>query len=473
VEGAAETYPRQKIVYKVTEYSKKRNEMSAEDKEKVKETKWAVKIGIRVENLEEKGDKITLDIDKDWGENRDITIMAYIDNIEEAFCKTRILKDQFTSVLIRGVVGEDESFVGREVKYEVTNSNKDGEASKLDGNSNIHWAIKIGKDGKIDKEMLAGKNGEIITLAMDKDWANKEITVMPYLKNPTETVSVKTMVHGFPMTIARSNNQPGKEGAAEARDMHCGDKTKDEILNAFLKSSTNYILDFIKFENADFHFKNFECMATTLFARNNIKLYKPIFPIRLSEDCEASAETVYVNLESNIISMIEHFKNGGGKNYSSNNLTIAAMCHENTIKFINDIRRYLLKILKKTKENLIKVKEAGEDLDEVNRDIRQPAYNSWTDKHQGLTIAVNGIWAYEAWITQYKLNDDGKYEGVIKIAIYDHFGLDDDDVGFTKAAQYLDGFYHWYVLQRWEGFNKKYKPFITVIEKDLLFEGEL
>jgi hypothetical protein len=37
----------------------------------------------------------------------------------------------------------------------------------------------------------------------------------------------------------------------------------------------------------------------------------------------------------------------------------------------------------------------------------------------------------------------------------------------------IDGFYHWFVLQRREGFKKQYKPFVAVIEKELSFKGKL
>jgi hypothetical protein len=42
-----------------------------------------------------------------------------------------------------------------------------------------------------------------------------------------------------------------------------------------------------------------------------------------------------------------------------------------------------------------------------------------------------------------------------------------------RARVNIDGFYHRFVLQRWEGFNKQYKPFVAVIEKELPFKGRL
>jgi hypothetical protein len=193
VEGAAETYPRQKIAYKA-EYSKSISEMS--DEEKSKAIRWSVEAGNAAERfMFEGGEKITLDIDKDW-EGKDILVIARIENTEKASFKTKVLQDASKSTLIRGVVGEDEAFTGQEIKYEATNSNKDGDAGKVDGNGDIKWAIKAGKDGIIDKKLLECEKGKrIISLGMKDEWAGKEIVVMPYLNSPTETVSVKTRVY--------------------------------------------------------------------------------------------------------------------------------------------------------------------------------------------------------------------------------------------------------------------------------------
>jgi len=194
IEGAAKTYPRQKIVYKITKYSKEKNEMS--DEEKNKEIKWAVKVEEGGNNIElpDKGEKITLDIDKDW-ESKDIFVMAYIENTEKATFKTKVLQDSFKGTLIRGVTGEDEASPEQEVEYKVTNSNKDGDAGKVDAGSDIKWAIKVSKNGSIDKKMLEGEKGKkVIVLKMKREWAGDEITVMPYLNSPTETVSVRTKV---------------------------------------------------------------------------------------------------------------------------------------------------------------------------------------------------------------------------------------------------------------------------------------
>jgi hypothetical protein len=69
------------------------------------------------------------------------------------------------------------------------------------------------------------------------------------------------------------------------------------------------------------------------------------------------------------------------------------------------------------------------------------------------------------------LKENGDYEGKLKIVIYDHFGLDNEDVKPGSDGSRFDGFYYWFMLQRWEGFHKEFKPFVTVINKELHFKG--
>jgi hypothetical protein len=69
------------------------------------------------------------------------------------------------------------------------------------------------------------------------------------------------------------------------------------------------------------------------------------------------------------------------------------------------------------------------------------------------------------------LEEDGNYAGELEIIIYDHFGLDINDILPGKDANRCKGFYYWFVLQHWDGFNQKYKPFVTVIKKKHSFKG--
>lgn len=58
----------------------------------------------------------------------------------------------------------------------------------------------------------------------------------------------------------------------------------------------------------------------------------------------------------------------------------------------------------------------------------------------------------------------------MRVRLYDHFGLDQPDV--EKKFGYLAGFRAWFVLQHYNEYEGKYKPFTSVMEIDVPFEGE-
>jgi hypothetical protein len=212
IEGAKETYPRQQIAYKVIEYNKDKIYMSTEERSKINETKWALKIGRGniTELADKKGEKIILDIKSEW-ENSDIFVTAYIENAGEASIVTKVLIDPYKGKLIRGVIGKDEALPGQEAKYEATGYNEDGDAGRVSSGNGINWAIKVGENGSINREMLKGEAGKrVINLEMKPDWAGKDIFIMPYLNSPTATVSVKTNVRislGTKIKEMRSSNE--------------------------------------------------------------------------------------------------------------------------------------------------------------------------------------------------------------------------------------------------------------------------
>jgi hypothetical protein len=62
-----------------------------------------------------------------------------------------------------------------------------------------------------------------------------------------------------------------------------------------------------------------------------------------------------------------------------------------------------------------------------------------------------------------------KYEGTYQVTLWDHFGLDIDDMKIDKPARHFDGFTAWFLLQHFRG----YKPFITKITLDRELKGAL
>lgn len=76
------------------------------------------------------------------------------------------------------------------------------------------------------------------------------------------------------------------------------------------------------------------------------------------------------------------------------------------------------------------------------------------DKTNGLTFAIHDTHSYKIFIDDYKLLCNNKLNAKLRIEIYDHFGLDREDIEKFKLWA---GFRAWYILQHVRG----YKPFIT------------
>ena len=60
------------------------------------------------------------------------------------------------------------------------------------------------------------------------------------------------------------------------------------------------------------------------------------------------------------------------------------------------------------------------------------------------------------------------YTCKLHYTFYDHFGLDSPDV---EKYGFLDGFKGWFILQHYSKYEGTYKPFLTLMEFDVTFNG--
>jgi hypothetical protein len=105
IKGAPKTYPRQKIIYKVTKYNKEGHKMSEKDREKISEIKWAIKVGengvIDKKMLEKVRGKrtIALKMKEEWID-KDIFVMPYLNSPTEIVSvKTKVVRGNFHAKL--------------------------------------------------------------------------------------------------------------------------------------------------------------------------------------------------------------------------------------------------------------------------------------------------------------------------------------------------------------------------------------
>lgn len=239
-----------------------------------------------------------------------------------------------------------------------------------------------------------------------------------------------------PVLVAASERQPGRDIYGNvAKDMLFGDYTADQIKNI----RWNFVLDDLTVspKNAELHFKNFEFMAKTLFAQGA--------------------------LEGNIQRMIDKFRRNEGGRYSDPVLEQAVKNNPATHIFQKEFENKLKDAIKTCRGDVNHIR--------FNKDVRvknRLFFQSMRDILGGLTIATNDIWAWTAEIVEYKF-DGLDYSGTYRLTLYDHFGLDEPDVDYSKKYGHLVGFRSWFILQHLKGFA--YKPFMTVVEVKQSFSG--
>lgn len=225
----------------------------------------------------------------------------------------------------------------------------------------------------------------------------------------------------------------------------------------------------------DYSWEQIQQINPLLFNMNLNKAHKPDILFR---DFERMATQKFSKgeLENVVIDMINHFKNGNGRNYSNEVLTRHVKEHSTTKAYMELFKNAMIDELIKNNGdiNSIKFNDSTKENNAlykfIQKNAKYPVFNSKEDRKTGLTIAINDTWGNNVEVRDYSL--DGKsFKGTLHFRFYDHFGLDQPDV--EKKYVLLSGFRSGFVLQHYKGFEGKYKPFKTIIEIDVPFEGEL
>ena len=410
--------------------------------------------------------------------------------------------------LITAVEGTKESFPGGKVRFKVTQYNM---KVNIEERNRIKWALSV--DGG-ESVRLEGQ-GEQIELIVKPEWSGKELTVMPYLKTPTEQISVKVKVEEFiiPRILTETDRKAGLDEAGNiARDMHFGKAIKTTN-GEWIFSHTTGDFSLSKIMDKEIRAaieKEMELDDTTLFKRfrelvkytstgdlqtHNLLLVDRLQRRQYSGTCEVEKKFY--------LSKVTDDERRKSEEHSHPILTKTVFEHESTKEYIERIKDLFVSDIKKVEGNANYVDWfIDETRDYLFR--ARPRFSSMQDTMKGLRIALNDTWGHRITLSDYKL-DSNKYYAKILIRIFDHFGLDISDVEkfgskeniskvpdfmndvmdvythinplfypYKKSVDFLlntaaEGFRAWYILQHCKGF----KPFITVMEKDITIEGEL
>jgi hypothetical protein len=189
-------------------------------------------------------------------------------------------------------------------------------------------------------------------------------------------------------------------------------------------------------------------------------------------------------LENNINEMIEKFRRNEGGIYENNILTNRIKTHKNTIKYCFLVEDYISEYLKTNFNKLENIEDkepyflCDGKLKNSKQVIRKKdfgelsySYGNLWEATEGLTIALNAIWATEIILKEVSFENEINYRIKYKITLWDHFGLDKPDMThkFNTHFYVKEIFACWFALQHLRG----YRPFITKITFDKEFSGNL
>lgn len=217
------------------------------------------------------------------------------------------------------------------------------------------------------------------------------------------------------------------------------------------------------------------------YTEKQLKQINPLFRIPFSNDpdilfshFEIMATKYFAKGEMDQVvkDMIYHFRYGNGADYSNTILTKKVREHEATKEYIKVVKKAVINELRNNDGNLLALKYSEDTslYKYLQKKAEYPDFSSRGDILGGLTITIHDTWANEVEVRDYSV-ENNKFTGKLHFTIYDHFGLDQQDV--EKKYSLEPGFRSWFILQHSKEFNGRYKPFNTIIEFDVPFEGEI
>ncbi|MWB96620.1 DUF3289 family protein [Flavobacterium sp. GA093] len=195
-------------------------------------------------------------------------------------------------------------------------------------------------------------------------------------------------------------------------------------------------------------------------------------------------------MQDNLHQLIDKFKRNEGGVFESQIMTNQALSRKETDDYCQKVEDYIAEQLKINFSNLEKIEDVESYFEKIEKEKRivsnvkgkrkkeftKPTYSygalyeapvKGTD---GLTIALNDIWATEV-LLQELIFDGDNYTAKYEVILWDHFGLDLPDLQkiFNIIPLVKDVFVCWFILQHLRGF----KPFLTKLKFEKKFSGNL
>lgn len=292
-------------------------------------------------------------------------------------------------------------------------------------------------------------------------WFGSAEKARPKVERPSPTLQPKTdtksaTTYRVPILIYKSPREREKNlDGSPAADMQSGTMTAQQIkaMPFFLgKLGDDLNIQDLETMSPKPLFQTFRAMAVDYFSSGDLKM--------------------------NTLAMIQHFEQNKGGEYRNPVLTKAVRIHPKTQAFSQTIIDEVVSQTKNLKGeiNQLDLSKLMSGYSARKQGFRLPNFSSAADILGGTTIAINDVWAGKAEITKYEKYGD-YFKGMIRITLFDHFGLDTPDIGadpttgHVKPYGVLPGFRAWFILQHYNRFA--FKPFVTVMEMDYPFSGEI
>jgi uncharacterized protein (TIGR03034 family) len=330
----------------------------------------------------------------------------------------------------------------------------------------LKWAAKL-DDGQITEIRAGGIHNQLsngkISVGIKINSEFKNVKVYAYYKAADESISVTaTGKSRFPMLILQGSRRKGmnRTNTGPALDMLAGDYPESpagfEKLRSELYHETYNVdkqdgwFDTPRADNAKKDSDYRVDQIKEYCGKSNDELFR-IFKN------EIQGIYSYGKLATVAGAMVDKMQQNSGGEYENTDLTNAVIDHSSSKAFIAAVKKVVNEYVNEKKGEIseLEITDSGNGklYEKLVRDkVDNPKFSDW---FSGLGITINDVWAYQIFITDYRVSGNN-YEMKLEYVYYDHFGLDYPDI---QKYNY-NIFYSWFVLQHFKG----YKPFVTKID---------
>jgi hypothetical protein len=173
-------------------------------------------------------------------------------------------------------------------------------------------------------------------------------------------------------------------------------------------------------------------------------------------------------LEPVALAMIARFEESSGAEFTHPVLTKYVLKHQSMIQFTKNVEEGIRRELTRSKGNPVGLLNSRTHFN--SNDYGRPQFSSMEDTFSGgLRICWNDTWAYEVQVERFDMVSGSEYLLKYRIALFDHFGLNLEDLSEHDEIYLLAGFRAWFALQH----IHNHRPFIATVVSSRSITGRI